>query len=103
MDRLSETLRNAKKPILAIYEEYCASAAYYIGCHGQKLYATTSHDFVGCIGTMCSFWNFEPYFEKLGLKKMPGLKKKPGLRILRRSRPSALRRRSDRPWKESDL
>ena len=30
MDRLSETLRNAKKPILAIYEEYCASAAYYI-------------------------------------------------------------------------
>ena len=70
MDRLSETLRNAKKPILAIYEEYCASAAYYIGCHGQKLYATTSHDFVGCIGTMCSFWNFEPYFEKLGLKKI---------------------------------
>ena len=70
MDRLSETLRNAKKPILAIYEEYCESAAYYIGCHGQKLYATTSHDFVGCIGTMCSFWNFEPYFEKLGLKKI---------------------------------
>lgn len=70
MDRLSETLRNAKKPILSIYEEYCASAAYYIGCHGQKLYATTAHDFVGCIGTMCSFWNFEPYFEKLGIKKI---------------------------------
>jgi ClpP class serine protease len=70
MDRLSETLRSAKKPIIAIYEEYCASAAYYIGCHGQKLYATTNHDFVGCIGTMCSFWNFEPYFEKLGLKKI---------------------------------
>lgn len=70
MDRLSETLRNAKKPILAIYEEYCASAAYYIGCHGQKLYATTNNDFVGCIGTMCSFWDFEPYFEKLGLKKI---------------------------------
>lgn len=70
MDRLSETLRNAKKPILSIYEEYCASAAYYIGCHGLKLYATTAHDFVGCIGTMCSFWNFEPYFEKLGIKKI---------------------------------
>lgn len=70
MDRLSETLRSVKKPIIAIYEEYCASAAYYIGCHGQKLYATTNHDFVGCIGTMCSFWNFEPYFEKLGLKKI---------------------------------
>ena len=70
MDRLSETLREAKKPIISIYEEYCASAAYYIGCHGQKLYATTAHDFVGCIGTMCSFWDFEPYFEKLGIKKV---------------------------------
>ena len=70
MDRLSETLRSAKKPIVAIYEEYCASAAYYIGCHAQKLYATTNHDFVGCIGTMCSFWNFEPYFKKLGIEKV---------------------------------
>lgn len=70
MDRLSETLRSAKKPIIAIYEEYCASAAYYIGCHASKLYATTNNDFVGCIGTMCSFWDFEPYFEKLGLKKV---------------------------------
>lgn len=70
MDRLSETLRSAKKPIVAIYEEYCASAAYYIGCHAQKLYATTAHDFVGCIGTMCSFYNFEPYFKKLGIEKV---------------------------------
>lgn len=70
MDRLSETLRSAKKPVVAIYEEYCASAAYYIGCHASKLYATTEHDFVGCIGTMCSFWDFEPYFEKLGIKKV---------------------------------
>ena len=70
MDRLSETLRSAKNPVVAIYEEYCASAAYYIGCHASKLYATTEHDFVGCIGTMCSFWDFEPYFEKLGIKKV---------------------------------
>ena len=70
MDRLSETLREAKKPIISIYEGCCASAAYYIGCHGQKLYATTNNDFVGCIGTMCSFWDFEPYFEKLGIKKV---------------------------------
>ncbi len=70
MDRLSETLRNCQKPILTIYEEYCASAAYYIGCHGQKMYATTDHDFVGCIGTMCSFYDFTPYFEKLGIKKI---------------------------------
>lgn len=70
MDRLSETLRSAKKPIVAIYEECCASAAYYIGCHASKLYATTDNDFVGCIGTMCSFWDFEPYFAKLGIKKV---------------------------------
>lgn len=70
MDRLSDCLRSAKKPIVGIYEEYCASAAYYIGSHAQKLYATTAHDFVGCIGTMCSFWNFEPYFKKLGIEKV---------------------------------
>lgn len=70
MDRLSETLRGCKKPILTIYEECCASAAYYIGCHGQKMYATTDHDFVGCIGTMCSFYDLTSYFEKLGIKKI---------------------------------
>ena len=70
LDRLSETLRSCEKPILTFYEQMCCSAGYYIGCHGQRIYAMTQNDYVGCIGTMCSFYDFEPYFAKLGIKKV---------------------------------
>lgn len=68
LDRLSETLRACQKPILTLYEQMCCSAGYYIGCHGQRVYALTKNDYAGCIGTMCSFYDFEPYFAKLGIK-----------------------------------
>lgn len=68
LDRLSETLRGCQKPILTLYEQMCCSAGYYIGCHGQRIYALTENDYVGCIGTMCSFYDFEGYFTKLGIK-----------------------------------
>lgn len=70
LDRLSEVLRNCQKPILTLYEQMCCSAGYYIGCHGNKIYALTENDYVGCIGTMCSFYDFEPYFAKLGIKRV---------------------------------
>lgn len=70
LDRLSETLRSCEKPILTFYEQMCCSAGYYIGCHGQRIYALTDNDYVGCIGTMCSFYDFEPYFAKLGIKRV---------------------------------
>lgn len=68
LDRLSETLRDCQKPILTLYEQMCCSAGYYIGCHGQRVYALTDNDYTGCIGTMCSFYDFEEYFAKLGIK-----------------------------------
>ena len=67
LDRLTETMRSCKKPIVGIYESCCASAAYYIGCHSTVLYAMTRNDFVGCIGTMTSFYDFDGYFKKLGI------------------------------------
>lgn len=70
LDRLSETLRACQKPILTFYEQMCCSAGYYIGCHGNRIYALTDNDYVGCIGTMCSFYDFEPYFAKLGIKRV---------------------------------
>lgn len=68
LDRLSEILRNCQKTILTFYEQMCCSAGYYIGCHGDRIYALTENDYVGCIGTMCSFYDFEDYFTKLGIK-----------------------------------
>lgn len=67
LDRLSETLNACKKPILTLYEKNCCSAGYYIGCHGQKVYALTQQDYAGCIGTMCSFYDYEPYYKALGI------------------------------------
>lgn len=67
LDRLSETLRQCQKPVITLYEMMC-SAAVFIGCHGRKVYATTQFDFVGCIGTMTSFWDFRQYYEQMGIK-----------------------------------
>lgn len=70
MDRLSETLRNCNKPIITLCEQLCCSAGYYIGCHGQRVYGLTQNDMIGCIGTMCSFYDFEAYYKKLGITKV---------------------------------
>ncbi len=67
LDRLSETMQRLQKPVIALYEQAC-SAAYRIACNAQRIYATTKFDFVGCIGTMISFHDFEPYYESLGIK-----------------------------------
>lgn len=69
LDRLGETLDHCQKPIVALYEQAC-SAAYHIACHAQLIYATTQFDFVGCIGTMTSFYDFEPYYAAMGIKKV---------------------------------
>ena len=44
------------------------SAALYLGAPADKIYATTPFDTVGSIGTMVSFWDLKPYFEKAGFK-----------------------------------
>ena len=67
LDRLSATLRQLSKPVVTLYE-MCCSAAYHIGCHGSRVYATTQFDFVGCIGTMVSFYDFSDYYARLGIK-----------------------------------
>lgn len=67
LDRLSETMQQLEKPVVVLYEMAC-SAAYHIACHGRRVYATTAFDFVGCIGTMVSFYDFQAYYDKLGIR-----------------------------------
>lgn len=69
LDRLGETMSKCEKPMVVLYE-HCCSAAYHIACHATKMYANTKFDFVGCIGTMTSFWDFEEYYKSIGLKKV---------------------------------
>ena len=68
MDRLSQTMRNLQKPVFTLYEQYNCSACYYITCHSDYLAALTENDYVGCIGTMIDTYDFDGYFEKLGIK-----------------------------------
>lgn len=68
LDRISETLSNCTKPMFVLAEKCCASAAYYIGCHGNVVKSLTQNDMIGSIGTMVGFYNFDGYYEKLGIK-----------------------------------
>jgi hypothetical protein len=70
LDRLSETMRNLSKPIFVLIENVCASAGYYIACHGRQVYALTQNDTIGCIGTMVDFYDFDEYFAKIGIKRI---------------------------------
>ncbi len=70
LDRLSETIQSLKKPIITLFEQLGGSAAYYIGCQAQRVYAMTSNDIIGCIGSMVDFYDFDGYFEKLGIKRI---------------------------------
>lgn len=70
LDRVSETMRKCEKPIYILFEKAGCSAAYYIGCHGTIIKCLTQNDSIGCIGTMVGFFNFEGYYENLGIKKI---------------------------------
>lgn len=68
LDQLAETMRAINKPIHAFIERVCGSAAYYIASQTDFISASTPFDLVGCIGTMVSFMDMRPMFEKWGMK-----------------------------------
>lgn len=69
LDRLSETMRSLTKPVVVLIEQYCASAAYYIGCHSSHIYALTANDTIGCVGTMVHVENWDGFYEKNGIRQ----------------------------------
>ena len=68
LDAVSKTLRNHTKPIICFVRQMCASAAYYICCHADKIICNTDNDFIGSIGTMVSFNDWSKYDEKMGIR-----------------------------------
>jgi hypothetical protein len=70
LDRLSETMRNLDKPVFVLIEKVCASAGYYIGCHGKQIFALTQNDTIGCIGVMVDYCDFEGFYAKFGIKRI---------------------------------
>ena len=70
IDKAVEAMRACKKPIYAFVEEYCCSAAYYLGCNAQIIKAYTPGDIIGSIGCMVQTVNFSGYFESLGIQEI---------------------------------
>jgi ClpP class serine protease len=68
LDEVHKVLSARSKPLIAQCEMYMCSAALYLGAPADKIYATTPFDTAGSIGTMVSFWDLKPYFEKAGFK-----------------------------------
>lgn len=69
LDQVHNTLMELTKPIYFYVEKRCASAGYYMASAATKIIAATPNETIGSIGTMVSFWDMDPYYEAMGLKK----------------------------------
>lgn len=61
-------IRNLTKPVYALVESRCCSAAYYLASAANKIYVTSPLSSVGSIGCMATLCDFREYWEKLGIK-----------------------------------
>ncbi|MGV3494593.1 MAG: S49 family peptidase [Ramlibacter sp.] len=57
-----------KKPLYAVVEESCASAAYYIAVSADRIYVDKA-SIVGSIGVLMEGWGFVGLMEKLGVER----------------------------------
>ncbi len=70
LDRLGETMRSLNKPVVTLVERYDCSACYYITCHSSFIASLTSNDTIGCIGTMLEAFNYDGWFERMGIRRI---------------------------------
>jgi len=63
-----EVIKNTKKPIVAYSDGLIASAAYWISAASDYIICDNKTCQVGSIGVMTSFADFQPYYEKAGVK-----------------------------------
>jgi protease IV len=69
---ISDELRRLKaihkKPLYAVVEESCASAAYYIAVSADRIFVDKA-SIVGSIGVLMEGWGFVGLMEKLGIER----------------------------------
>jgi len=70
IDIISNTIRNANKPVLAYVEGGAYSAGYWLASACQEIYLSSKQDGVGSIGAYTTIADFSKRFEKLGIKVM---------------------------------
>lgn len=65
---LAKDVKNFTKPIVAFVDGLMASAAYWIGSSANEVIANNETAMIGSIGTMISFADMQPMWEKEGVK-----------------------------------
>lgn len=65
---LANQVKAFPKPIVTVAEDLMASAAYWVGSSANHIFANTGTTRVGSIGTMLSFADMQPVWEKEGVK-----------------------------------
>jgi protease-4 len=67
-DELKRLKARYKKPLYAVVEESCASAAYYIAASADRIYVDKA-SIVGSIGVLMEGFGFTGLMEKLGVER----------------------------------
>jgi ClpP class serine protease len=65
---LTDAINGLSKPLVIYSKEYLCSAALRIAVHGQYIMVYHPQAIIGSLGTMSSFQNMEPMFEKWGME-----------------------------------
>lgn len=68
IETVTRAIRALEKPVVAIVNGMAASAAYYIACAADEIYASEDTDMFGSIGVVLSFADVRPMLEKEGVK-----------------------------------
>lgn len=65
-----EAVRGLSKPCIAAVDSMCASAAYWLACAADRIYATSMFSETGCIGVMGVLFDDSEWMEKNGFNKV---------------------------------
>lgn len=63
-----QLIRSLKKPVIGLIDSLACSAGYYLVAGCNKVYASSIFSEIGCIGTMCTFYNDDKMMEDWGYK-----------------------------------
>lgn len=63
-----QLIRSLKKPVIGLIDSLACSAGYYLVAGCNKVYASSIFSEIGCIGTMCTFYNDDKLMEEWGYK-----------------------------------
>lgn len=65
---LGQTIKNLSKPSIAFVDGLCASAGLWLASNCNEIIASTDLDEIGSVGVLLSFQDFQPAYEKMGVK-----------------------------------